>query len=146
MSYVSLEAAVEAMLKTAFQTRLTTAGLTTTSIKTFWNDESGAATRETRALLAVNIAAAPNVPQGWQTPERMVYVDVEILTQTSSDPVRATLKTAYDAIRTSIDADEFSSVSITTVTSVVVGVGGGVLTEGPWNLVRIPLEVNVCVA
>ena len=33
MSYVSLEAAVEAMLKTAFQTRLTTAGLTTTSIK-----------------------------------------------------------------------------------------------------------------
>ncbi len=144
MSYYNVEHAVEAMLKTAFQTKLTTAELTH-EIKTYWGDESGDDDRETKTILEINIAAAPNEPQGWQDPHRILAVDVEILTQTAEDPTRALIKSGYDAVRESVDEDTFSSSAISVVNSIVVDAGTGVQTEGRWNIVYLPLTVDICV-
>ena len=149
MSYVAVESNVETMLKSAFETALDAADLTC-AVHGWWIDDASGDTEEEIEFPQVNIAAAPNVPDGWRQPLRFVPVTVEIITFAADDKKRQTLAAIYYAIREVIDTATFESDQFEHVPAVFVETGGDVLMGGSlldpelYHVVRMELTVHVC--
>ena len=98
MSWDSVEAKVETMLRTALKAATDSAGLTP-RYHTFWRDSAAQA----MTLPAVVITASPAVNDGWRTTIFRVPVEVAILTAPIDDPTGSNAKATYQAVRSAVE-------------------------------------------
>lgn len=119
MSWDSVEAKVETMLRTAFKAATDSASLTV-RYKTFWNDSESLSL----TFPAVVITASPAVNDGWRTTMFDVPVDVDVLTAPIDDTYGSVGRAIYGKVRQAIEEATLSGDSDWTNTAVSVVSGG----------------------
>lgn len=131
------------MLKSAFETALTADELTAT-VYGWWLDDASGSDSEEAVFPQVNLKAAPNIPEGYRSPVRMVPVTIDIVTFEPDDRKRAAAVAIYNCIREVLDGDELSSESFSAVPAITIDDGGDVYDEAPLQLIRLEITVHVC--
>lgn len=147
MSYVSVEEATEQMLKDAFVTAL--AADSVSSAVRGWHLSDTTADGEALEFPQVFLKADPNVPEGWQRPERTVAVQIDFATFQPDDRKCQTLNNIYDACRAVLDTATWSSASFTEVNAITIEEGGfsgeGIGDKGELiNVTSLPVIAYVC--
>ena len=103
MSWDSVEAKVEIMLRTAFKAATDSASLAP-RYRCFWADSAA----QSLTLPAVVIAASPAINDGWRTTLFKVPVAVAILTAPPDDPTGSVCKAIYRAVRNAVEGATLS--------------------------------------
>ena len=153
MSYPSnAEARIEAALKSGFQTAIADTNSATpdsvdVAYRCFWlNDASDtgepSTTREKTRFPQVMIACSPVSTPGFQQPDRVADVTINVATAVAFDPLRSVMAAIYADIRGALEESSFADSSMANC-AVMIPDPGTVYVDSFVSVVEFTAQANV---